>query len=111
MRFYTKTEEWVLIKDGLAYVGLSEHAADELGDIVYVDLPKIGEKIKQGESFGAIESVKAASDLYMPISGEVYEVNELLEDNPELINEDPLKNYIIILKNFNESELKTLTEK
>lgn len=111
MRYYTKTEEWVLIKDGLAYVGLSEYAANELGDIVFVDLPRVGDRFKKEESFGAVESVKAASDLYMPISGEVYEVNELLEDNPELLNEDPLKNYIIVLTGFKEEELKDLIKK
>ncbi|MGI6787529.1 MAG: glycine cleavage system protein GcvH [Acholeplasmataceae bacterium] len=108
MRYYTKTEEWVLIKDGVAYVGLSEFAANELGDIVFVDLPRVGERFQKDESFGAVESVKAASDLYMPITGEIYEVNELLEDNPELLNEDPLKNYLVVLTNFKEEELKDL---
>lgn len=111
MRYYTKTEEWILIKDGVAYVGLSEFAANELGDIVFVDLPRVGERFAKGESFGAVESVKAASDLYMPITGEIYEVNELLEDNPELLNEDPLKNYLVALTNFKEEDLKDLVLK
>ena len=111
MRYYTKTEEWVLIKDGLAYVGLSEHAATELGDIVYVELPQVGDKFSKGEPFGAIESVKAASDLYMPISGEIVEVNKALEDEPELLNEAPLVHYIIVLKGFDEAELSDLEKK
>lgn len=111
MRFYTKTDEWVLIKDGKAYVGLSEHAAQELGDIVYIELPAVGDKFGQGEVFGAIESVKAASDLYLPIGGVVESVNEQLEDSPELINEDPLNNHILVLSGFDEAELKSLEEK
>jgi len=111
MRYYIKIEEWVLIKDGLVYVGLLEFVANELGDIVFVDLPRVGDRFKKEELFGVVELVKAASDLYMPISGEVYEVNELLEDNPELLNEDPLKNYIIVLTGFKEEELKDLIKK
>lgn len=111
MRFYTQTEEWVLIKDGLAYVGLSQHAATELGDIVYVELPNVGSKFSKGAVFGAIESVKAASDLYMPIGGIIYQVNKALEDAPELLNEDPLENYLVILKDFDENELKDLIQK
>ena len=110
MRYYTQTEEWVLIKDGLAYVGLSEHAATELGDIVYIDLPRVGAKFKQSEAFGAIESVKAASDLYMPISGTIAEVNLELEDHPELLNQDPLAHHIIVLKDFDEAELASLAK-
>ena len=111
MRYYTKTEEWILIKEGKAYVGLSKHAADELGDIVYIELPSVGEKISQGEVFGTIESVKAASDLYLPIGGVVDSVNDVLEDSPELINENPLENYILVLSDFDEEELKTLVLK
>ncbi|NLB85168.1 MAG: glycine cleavage system protein GcvH [Acholeplasmataceae bacterium] len=111
MRYYTKTDEWVLIKDGKAYIGLSKHAADELGDIVYVDLPKVGQRFRQEAVFGAVESVKAASDIYMPIGGTIIEINHDLENNPELINEDPLTNYLIVLSDFDLEELKTLEKK
>lgn len=111
MRYYTKTEEWILIKEDLAYVGISKHAANELGDIVYVDLPMVGDEFSKDEPFGAIESVKAASDLYMPIKGEVALINEKLEESPELINEDPINNYIIAIKNFDLDELKDLEKK
>lgn len=108
MRYYTKTDEWVLVKDGKATVGLSKYAADELGDIVYVDLPEEGDAFKKGEAFGAIESVKAASDLYMPISGTISKVNEQLDDNPELLNEDPLNVFMIELSDIDPEELKEL---
>lgn len=108
MRYYTKTDEWVLIKDGKALVGLSKFAADELGDIVYVDLPNVGDSFKKEEAFGAIESVKAASDLYMPIGGKIVEVNEALDDGPEVLNEDPLNTAIITISDFDEAELEDL---
>lgn len=108
MRYYTKTEEWVLIKDGKAIVGLSAHAASELGDIVYVDLPSVGDTFHQGDAFGAVESVKAASDLYLPIGGKISRVNEALEDAPELLNEKPLETFIVELTDFDEAELKNL---
>lgn len=108
MRYYTKTEEWVLIKGNKAIVGLSKHAADELGDIVYIDLPSVGDAFKQGESFGAVESVKAASDLYMPISGVISKVNEALEDAPELLNEKPLEEFLVEVTDFDVKELENL---
>ncbi|AHY48023.1 gcvH: glycine cleavage system H protein [Rubrobacter radiotolerans] len=85
---YAKTHEWARIEDGTATVGITEHAAEELGDVVYVELPGVGDTFEAGESFGTVESVKAVSDLYAPVSGEVVEVNEALEDSPEKINED-----------------------
>ena len=108
MRYYTKTEEWILIKDGKAIVGLSAHAASELGDIVYVDLPSVGDTFEQGESFGAVESVKAASDLYLPIGGTISKINEDLEDAPELLNEKPLEAFLVEITDFDEAELKHL---
>ncbi len=108
MRFYTKTEEWVLIKDNKATVGLSRHAVDELGDIVYVDLPSVGDQFNQNDVFGAIESVKAASDLYMPIGGKVSKVNQELEDAPERLNEDPLGVYLVEIVDFDVEELKNI---
>lgn len=111
MKYYTKTDEWILVKDGKATIGLTKYAVSELGDIVFVELPEVGEEFSQNESFGAVESVKAASDIYMPIGGKVTKVNEALEDNPELLNADPKMNYLIEIENFDEEELKTLLTK
>jgi glycine cleavage system H protein len=86
---YLETHEWVRTGDGTARVGISEFAQDELGDIVFVDLPEVGDRIEQGESFGVIESIKAVSDLYAPVSGEVVDANDELETAPELVNDDP----------------------
>ncbi len=86
---YTKSHEWVRVENGVATVGITDHAQDELGDVVFVELPETGATLAPGDSFGAVESVKAVSDLYSPVGGEVVEVNSALEDNPEKINEDP----------------------
>jgi glycine cleavage system H protein len=86
---YTKEHEWVHAEGGAGTVGITDHAQHELGDIVFVDLPKVGAHLTKGESLGSVESVKAVSDIYAPISGEVTEVNELLAKNPEKLNEDP----------------------
>jgi glycine cleavage system H protein len=86
---YTKEHEWVSLDGATATIGITFHAQQELGDIVYVDLPKIGALLDIGKSFGSVESVKAVSDIYAPISGEVSEINETLADAPEKLNEDP----------------------
>src|ERR1051326_9010656 len=86
---YTKEHEWVRIAGDGGTVGITDHAQKELGDIVYVELPKVGTKYDSGETFGTVESVKAVSELYIPVSGEVIEVNEALGDAPEKINSDP----------------------
>ena len=86
---YTKEHEWVKADGSAATVGITDHAQKELGDIVYVDLPKVGAVIEQGKSLGSVESVKAVSDIYCPVSGEVIEVNEALATAPEKLNEDP----------------------
>src|SRR5277367_6339144 len=86
---YTKEHEWVEAHGDVATVGITDHAQHELGDIVYVDLPKVGAKIEQGKTLGSVESVKAVSDIYSPISGEVLAVNEALATEPEKLNEDP----------------------
>ena len=86
---YTKEHEWTLPEGDVATIGITFHAQKELGDIVYVDLPKVGAKIEQGKTLGSVESVKAVSDVYSPLSGEVVEVNELLSAEPEKLNEDP----------------------
>ena len=86
---YTKEHEWVLLEGDTASVGITFHAQKELGDIVYVDLPKPGTKVEVGKSFGSVESVKAVSDIYSPVTGEVVEANGTLADAPEKLNEDP----------------------
>jgi glycine cleavage system H protein len=86
---YTKSHEWVGTEDDTATIGITDHAQEELGDIVYIELPEQGATFEAGDSFGTVESVKAVSDLYTPVGGEVVEVNEALGDSPEKINEDP----------------------
>ena len=86
---YTKEHEWVCVEGGVGTVGITFHAQSELGDIVYVDMPAPGTAVKPGETLGSVESVKAVSDIYSPVSGEVVEVNEILKDAPEKLNADP----------------------
>lgn len=86
---YTKDHEWVRVKGEEATVGITDHAQQQLGDVVYVELPKVGDKFETSEPFGSVESVKAVSEIYMPLSGNVVEVNDALNDSPELVNEDP----------------------
>ncbi len=106
---YTKEHEWVLVEGDTATVGITFHAQKELGDIVYVDLPKIGATVEQGKSLGSVESVKAVSDIYAPVSGEVLEVNGALADKPEQLNEDPHgAAWLVKLKLSNAGELKDL---
>ncbi len=106
---YTKDHEWVKISDGKAYIGITEFAQSELGDIVFVDVDTLNEELDQEEVFGTIEAVKTVSDLFMPISGKVDSFNKELEDSPELINDDPYnKGWIISVSDFDESELEAL---
>ncbi|HZY56964.1 MAG TPA: glycine cleavage system protein GcvH [Rubrobacteraceae bacterium] len=86
---YTRSHEWVRTEDDTAIIGITDYAQEELGDIVYIELPEHGDNFDAGDSFGTVESVKAVSDLYTPVGGEVVEVNEALDDSPEKINEDP----------------------
>lgn len=86
---YTKDHEWIRVEGDVAYVGITDYAQSELGEIVFVEIETVGEDIAEGETFGSIEAVKTVSDLFMPISGEVLEMNEKLEDQPELVNNDP----------------------
>ena len=86
---YAESHEWVRKEGDLMVVGITDHAQEELSDVVYVELPEVGATLAQGEQFGVIESVKAASDLYIPMGGEIVEVNQALEDSPEIVNEDP----------------------
>jgi glycine cleavage system H protein len=86
---YSKDHEWVRVKGEEATVGITDHAQKQLGDVVYVELPKVGDKFEASEPFGSVESVKAVSEIYMPLSGSVLAINEALNDSPELVNEDP----------------------
>lgn len=107
---YSETHEWVKIEDGIAIIGVTDFAQKEMGDITYVDMPAEEDEVNAGEEFGALESVKASSDLISPVSGEVCEVNAELEDSPELINSDPYANWIIKVKISDESELDALMD-
>ena len=106
---YTKEHEWVHVEDGVATIGITHHAQHELGDIVYVDLPKVGKQMEKGATLGSVESVKAVSDIYCPLSGEVTEVNEGLATAPEKLNEDPHgAAWIIKLRMTEPGEIKNL---
>ena len=106
--FYSKSHEFVKVEGDEAYIGITDYAQHELGNIVYVDLPEVDDEVSAGEDFGAVESVKAASDLTAPVSGNVVEVNENLEDQPELINKDAFGNWIVKVKLADKSELDNL---
>ena len=101
---YTKDHEWVELSGDRGKVGITDYAQKQLGDVVYVELPEVGTTLKQGESFGTIESVKAVSELYSPVSGEVLEVNAALEDKPEALNSDPHGTWMIVVKLSNAAE-------
>jgi glycine cleavage system H protein len=106
---YTKEHEWVLAEAGTGTVGITHHAQSELGDIVYVDLPSVGTTVTQGETFGSVESVKAVSDLYSPITGEVTAVNETLAKAPETLNSDPHgEAWLVKVKLSNPDEIQNL---
>lgn len=106
---YTKDHEWILAEGKTGIVGITDYAQGELGDVVFVELPKIGRQVKQGESFGTIEAVKAVSDLYAPVSGEVIAINEELEKSPELVNKEPYgKGWMIKISINDPNELNSL---
>ncbi|MBQ9463394.1 MAG: glycine cleavage system protein GcvH [Bacteroidales bacterium] len=107
---YSESHEWVKIEDGLAVIGVSDYAQAEMGDITYVDLPSEGDEVSAGEEFGALESVKASSELYSPVSGTVEEVNSELESAPEKVNEDAYAAWIIKVRLSDESELDALMD-
>ena len=106
--YYLPTHEYARVEGNVAYIGISEFAAKILGNVVYVDMPEDGDDVVKGEDFGAVESVKAASDLFSPVSGAVVEINEHLIDNPRLLNEDPMANWIIKVEMTDPSELESL---
>ena len=106
---YTKDHEWVRVKENLATVGITDHAQNQVGDVVYVELPKVGDKFEASEPFGSVESVKAVSEVYMPLAGAVVEVNESLNDSPEQVNEDPYgEGWMIRIKIDNPSQVDAL---
>jgi glycine cleavage system H protein len=108
---YTKDHEWIRVEGGTGIVGITDYAQGELGDIVFVELPAKGKQVKQGETFGTIEAVKAVSDLYAPISGEVIELNTVLEKTPEVINKDPYASgWMLKIKISNTGELGNLMD-
>ena len=108
---YSKEHEWVRVDDGNATIGITSFAADELGDIVFIELPEVGGQLTQFATFGVVESVKAVSDLYAPVSGTVSEVNEALRDAPELLNSDPFgEGWIARIELRDTSELETLMD-
>ncbi len=107
--YYTKDHEWAQVDENIVTVGITEYAQDAMGEIVYVDLPEEGHKVTQGEGFGAIESVKTASDLYAPVSGTVIEVNAALNENPGLLNDDPMnEGWLLRIEMDSEKELANL---
>jgi glycine cleavage system H protein len=108
--YYSESHEYVRVEGEFAYIGITDFAQNALGNVVYVDLPEVDDEIEAGEDFGAVESVKAASDLTSPVSGVVVETNEALEDEPELINKDAFANWIMKVKMADTTELDNLMD-
>lgn len=106
--YYSESHEFVKVEGNVGFVGITDYAQHELGNVVYVDMPEVDDEVSQGEEFGAVESVKAASDLMSPVSGTVVEINEALEDEPGLINKDAFENWIIKVEISDASELDNL---
>ena len=103
--YYSESHEFVRVEGEYGYIGITDYAQNALGNVVYVDMPEVDDEIEAGEDFGAVESVKAASDLISPVSGTVVEINENLEDTPELVNKDAYENWIIKVELTNKEEL------
>lgn len=110
MIYYSESHEYIRVEGEEGFIGISDYAQKQLGNVVYVDMPEEGDEITAGDDFGAIESVKAASDLIAPVSGEVLEVNTALEENPRLVNEDPMANWIIKVSIQDPSQLDSLMD-
>ncbi len=107
--YYTEDHEWLKVENGVGTTGITDFAQEELGDIVFVELPEVGDEFQQHDNFGVIESVKAVSDLYLPVSGEITETNEKLLDQPELVNDEPYQGgWIVKIKLSDEGELDEL---
>lgn len=107
---YSESHEFVKVEGDFGFIGITDYAQNALGNVVYVDMPEVDDEVTAGEEFGAVESVKAASDLMSPVSGTVVEVNEALEDQPELVNEDPYANWIIKVEMSDKAELDNLMD-
>lgn len=108
---YTKDHEWIRIEGNIGVVGITDYAQGELGDVVFVELPAVGKKVEFGQSFGTVEAVKAVSDLYSPVTGEVTEVNKEIQDSPELVNKEPYeRGWMIKVKLANAEEIKNLLD-
>ena len=110
MTYFSETHEYIRVEGEFGYIGITDYAQKQLGNIVYVDMPDVDDEVEAGEVFGAVESVKAASDLMSPVSGTVVEVNEALEDSPELINQDANSNWIIKVTIADPAELDNLMD-
>ena len=108
--YYSESHEYVKVEGDFGFIGITDYAQHELGNVVYVDMPEVDDEVTAGEDFGAVESVKAASDLMSPVSGTVVEVNEALEDEPGLINKDAFENWIIKVELSDKSELDSLMD-
>jgi glycine cleavage system H protein len=108
--YYSESHEYLKVEGNIGIIGITDYAQKALGNVVYVDMPEVDDEVEAGAEFGAVESVKAASDLYSPVSGTVVEVNEALEDTPELINQDAFENWIIKVEMSDESELENLMD-
>lgn len=108
--YYSESHEYVRVEGEYGYIGITDYAQHALGNVVYVDMPEVDDEVEAGEQFGAVESVKAASDLFSPVSGTVVEVNEALEDAPELINQDAFENWIIKVQLTDATELDNLMD-
>jgi len=108
--YYSESHEYIRVEGNYGFIGISDYAQHALGNVVYVDMPDVDDDVEAGEEFGAVESVKAASDLISPVSGTVVEVNESLEDQPELINQDPWENWIIKVELSDKTELDNLMD-
>ena len=108
--YYSESHEYVRVEGDYGFIGITDYAQNALGNVVYVDMPEVDDEVEAGEEFGAVESVKAASDLYSPVSGTVVEINEALEDQPELINQDAFENWIIKVELSDKSQLDALMD-
>ena len=108
--YYSESHEYVRVEGDFGYIGITDYAQHALGNVVYVDMPEVDDEVTAGEEFGAVESVKAASDLFSPVSGTVVEINEALEDQPELINQDAFENWIIKVELSDKVELDELMD-
>ena len=108
--YYSESHEYVRVEGDYGFIGITDYAQNALGNVVYVDMPEVDDEVAVGEEFGAVESVKAASDLYSPVSGTVVEINEALEDTPELINQDAYENWIIKVELSDKGELDNLMD-